>query len=32
MTQDDINAIAARLISIEADALHQMARDLPRDF
>ena len=32
MTQDDINAIAARLISIEADALHQMARDLPHDF
>ncbi len=32
MTQDDINAIAARVISIEADALHQMARDLPADF
>ena len=32
MTQDDINAIAARVISIEADALHQMAGDLPSDF
>ena len=32
MTQDDINAIAARVISIEADALHQMAGDLPADF
>ena len=32
MTQDDINAIAARVISIEADAMHQMARDLPSDF
>ena len=32
MTQDDISAIAARVISIEADALHQMADDLPADF
>ena len=32
MTQDDINAIAARVILIEADALHQMAGDLPADF
>ena len=32
MTQDDINAIAARVISIEAGALHQMAGDLPADF
>jgi arabinose-5-phosphate isomerase len=32
MTQDDINAIAARVISIEADALQQMAGDLPADF
>jgi len=32
MTQDDIKAIAARVISIEADALHQMAGDLPSDF
>jgi Predicted sugar phosphate isomerase involved in capsule formation len=32
MTQDDINAIAARVISIEADALRQMAGDLPADF
>lgn len=32
MTHDDINAIAARVISIEADALHQMAGDLPGDF
>ena len=32
MTQDDLNAIAARVISIEADALHQMAGDLPSDF
>lgn len=32
MIQDDINAIAARVISIEADALHQMAGDLPGDF
>ena len=32
MTQDDIKAIAARVISIEADALHQMVRDFPSDF
>jgi arabinose-5-phosphate isomerase len=32
MTKDEINAIAARVISIEADALYQMARDLPEDF
>ena len=32
MTQKDINAIAARVISIEADALHQMAGNLPIDF
>jgi arabinose-5-phosphate isomerase len=32
MTRDNINAIAARVISIEADALHQMAEDLPSDF
>ncbi|WP_435140750.1 KpsF/GutQ family sugar-phosphate isomerase [Pseudopelagicola sp. nBUS_19] len=32
MTQDEISTIAARVISIEADALHQMARDLPADF
>ena len=32
MTEDDINAIAARVISVEADALHQMAEDLPSDF
>ena len=32
MTQDDINAIASRVISIEADALRQMAGDLPSDF
>jgi len=32
MTQDDINAIAARVISIEADALYKMAGDLPTDF
>lgn len=32
MTQDYIKAIAARVISIEADALHQMADDLPCDF
>ena len=32
MTEDDIDAIAARVISIEADALHQMAKDLPSDF
>lgn len=32
MTQDHIAAIAARVISIEADALHKMAGDLPRDF
>lgn len=32
MKQVDINAIAARVISIEADALHQMAGDLPGDF
>lgn len=32
MNQDDIKAIAARVISIEADALHQMAADLPADF
>ena len=27
MTQDDINAIAARVISIEADALYKMVGD-----
>ena len=32
MTQDDIKAIAARVISIEADALHQMVSDFPSDF
>ncbi|NCW66917.1 MAG: SIS domain-containing protein, partial [Rhodobacteraceae bacterium] len=32
MTQDDINAIAARVISIEADALYKMVGDLPTDF
>lgn len=32
LTEDNINAIAARVISIEADALHQMAGDLPADF
>ena len=32
MTQDEINAIAARVILIEGDALHQMAGDLPSDF
>ena len=32
MISDDINAIAVRVISIEADALHQMAGDLPSDF
>lgn len=32
MTQDNINLIASRVISIEADALHQMARELPLDF
>ena len=32
MTQDDINTIAARVILIEADALHRMAGDLPADF
>jgi len=29
MAQDDINATAARVISIEADAMHQMVGDLP---
>lgn len=29
MTRDNINAIAARVISIEADALHQMVGDVP---
>ena len=32
MTQDKINAIAKRVISIEADALYQMAGNLPVDF
>ena len=32
MSQDDISGIAVRVISIEADALHQMAGDLPKDF
>jgi arabinose-5-phosphate isomerase len=32
MTQDDIKAIAARVISIEVDALHQMAGVLLSDF
>jgi arabinose-5-phosphate isomerase len=32
MTQDAINAIDARVISIEADALYKMAGDLPTDF
>lgn len=32
MTQQDIHAIAARVIKIEADALYKMAEDLPRDF
>lgn len=32
MIQDEINEIAARVISVEADALHKMARDLPADF
>jgi arabinose-5-phosphate isomerase len=32
LKQDDINSIAARVISIEADALHQMSGNLPADF
>lgn len=32
MNKDDINAIAARVISIEADALHHLATKLPSDF
>jgi len=32
MTQDKINIIASRVISIEADALYQMAENLPADF
>jgi len=32
MTQDNISAVAARVISIEADALHKLADDLPSDF
>lgn len=32
MTQDDINSIASRVISIEAAALYELAGDLPRDF
>ena len=32
MTQGDINSLAKRVISIEADAMHQMAGDFPADF
>ncbi|MDB2516491.1 KpsF/GutQ family sugar-phosphate isomerase [Planktomarina temperata] len=32
MNQNDTHKIAARVISIEANALHQMAADLPVDF
>ncbi|MDB9696522.1 KpsF/GutQ family sugar-phosphate isomerase [Amylibacter sp.] len=32
MNIDDINAMASRVILTEADALHQMANDLPNDF
>ena len=32
LTKNDINAIAARVISTEADALQQMAENLPYDF
>lgn len=32
MTQDDINSIASRVISVEAAALYKLAGDLPTDF
>jgi arabinose-5-phosphate isomerase len=32
MTQDDINSIASRVISVEAAALYELAGDLPADF